>query len=160
VHDHGEAEDLVQDVFIEILRMVHHFDPTKGSAKTWILQYAYHRSLNRRQYLTLRKFYDSQQLSDFTISEPYYSPNGWKHLSFSDWEDTIQQGLAALNDRQRATVEMACFEGLLLKEIAERLNESVENVRHHYYRGLKKLKSFLQEQREKENTSNSPRGES
>jgi len=52
--------------------------------------------------------------------------------------------LATLNDRQRVTIEMACFQGKSMSEIAATVNESVANVRNHYYRGLKKLKDFLQ----------------
>ena len=55
LRDRGEAEDLMQEVFIEIYRRIEVFNPAKGSAKTWILQYAYHRSLNRQKYLALRK---------------------------------------------------------------------------------------------------------
>src|SRR5215831_13658133 len=54
-----EAEDLVQDVFIEIHKKASLYDPQKGSVKTWIMQYAYHRSFNRRKYLALRGFYDA-----------------------------------------------------------------------------------------------------
>ena len=48
------------------------------------------------------------------------------------------------SDRQRAIIEMACFQGKSMSEIAATVNESVANVRNHYYRGLKKLKDFLQ----------------
>ena len=58
----------------------------------------------------------------------------------------IQQGLATLNEKQRKTVELVGFQGLLLKEIAERTKESLPNVRHHYYRGLQALRKFLQSQ--------------
>ena len=66
LHDHGEAEDLMQEVFLEIYRKVESYDPEKGNAKTWILQYAYHRSLNRQKYLSIRNFYDGRQDSDLT----------------------------------------------------------------------------------------------
>jgi RNA polymerase sigma-70 factor (ECF subfamily) len=46
LRDAGEAEDLMQDVFLEIFGKADQFDPAKGSVRTWILQYAYHRSLN------------------------------------------------------------------------------------------------------------------
>jgi RNA polymerase sigma-70 factor (ECF subfamily) len=53
LRDPGEAEDVMQDVFFEIFTKAAQFEPAKGSAKTWVLQYAYHRSLSRRQYLQL-----------------------------------------------------------------------------------------------------------
>src|SRR5271155_3365888 len=50
VKDEGEAEDVVQIVFLDIFRKVAQFDPARGTLKVWILQCAYHRSLNRREH--------------------------------------------------------------------------------------------------------------
>src|SRR6267154_1882765 len=50
VHDKGEAEDLVQIVFLEIFRKVKLFDQSKGTFKVWLLRYAYTRSMNRRDH--------------------------------------------------------------------------------------------------------------
>src|SRR5262245_58527735 len=61
LRDPGEAEDVMQDIFFEIFKKAGQFDPAKGCAKTWVLQYAYHRSLSRRKYLALRNFYDRHQ---------------------------------------------------------------------------------------------------
>jgi RNA polymerase sigma-70 factor, ECF subfamily len=144
LRDHGEAEDVMQDVFFEIFNKAAQFDPTKGSAKTWILQYAYHRSLSRRQYLALRTFYDRHQISECEVSESNSLDVSWRGLTFQEWRRVIEQGLATLNEKQRKTLELVCFDGLLLSEIAERVNESLPNVRHHYYRGLEGLRKFLQ----------------
>ena len=146
LRDPGEAEDLMQDVFFEIFNKASQFDPAKGSTKTWILQYAYHRSLNRRQYLAHRNFYDRHQISEHEISEPPSSGDSWRGLTFREWRPLIEQGLATLNEKQRKTLELACFQGLLLSEIAERTKESLPNVRHHYYRGLEGMRKFLQAQ--------------
>jgi RNA polymerase sigma-70 factor (ECF subfamily) len=58
VRDPGEPEDVMQSVFLEIFRSVAQFDSAKGTTKVWILQYAYHRALNRRQHLNARNFYN------------------------------------------------------------------------------------------------------
>lgn len=147
LRDAGEAEDLMQEVFLEIFKKAAQFDPAKGSLKTWILQYAYHRSLSRRQYLALRNFYDRQQVTECEITESNsVGVVSWRGLTFQEWRRVIEQGLATLNEKQRKTLELACFQGLLLSEIAERTKESLSNVRHHYYRGLEGLRKFLQAQ--------------
>ena len=145
LRDSGEAEDVMQDVFLEIFNKAAQFDPAKGTTKTWILQYAYHRSLSRRQYLHLRNFYDRHGISEGQLLETS-SPNSWRGLTFPEWRRVIEQGLATLNEQQRKTLELTCFQGLLLSEIAERTKESLPNVRHHYYRGLEGLRKFLQAQ--------------
>ena len=120
LRDPGEAEDVMQDVFLEIFNKAAQFDPAKGSAKTWVLQYAYHRSLTRRQYLALRSFYDRHQISEREVSECNSVDVSWRGLTFREWRRVIEQGLATLNEKQRRTIELVCFEGFLLSEIAER----------------------------------------
>ena len=144
LRDPGEAEDVMQDIFLEIFNKADHFDRTKGSAKTWILQYAYHRSLSRRQYLALRNFYDRHKTTEAEIAESNSVDVAWRGLTFQEWRRVLQQGLATLTEKQRKTIELACFQGLLLSEIAERTRESLPNVRHHYYRGLQALRKFLE----------------
>jgi RNA polymerase sigma-70 factor (ECF subfamily) len=56
VRDPGEAEDVTQTVFLDIYRAVAQFDPRKGNTKVWLIQYAYHRAINRRLHLQGRDF--------------------------------------------------------------------------------------------------------
>ena len=149
----GEAEDVMQDVFLEIFNKAAQFDPAKGSTRTWILQYAYHRSLSRRQYLAHRNCYDRHQITEREVSESHSLDVSWRGLTFRELGPVIEQGLATLNEKQRKTLELACFQGLLLSEIAARTQESLPNVRHHYYRGLAGLRKFLQAQPSSKNST-------
>jgi RNA polymerase sigma-70 factor (ECF subfamily) len=144
LRDPGEAEDLMQDVFFEIFNKADQFDAARGSVKTWILQYAYHRSLNRRQYLALRNFYNRHETTELEASESNSLNGSWRGLTFQEWRRILEDGLGSLNENQRKVLELSCFQGLLLSEIAERSKESLANVRHHYYRGLEGLRRFLE----------------
>lgn len=145
LRDHGEAEDLMQEVFLEIYRKIDQFDPSKGSSKTWILQYAYHRSLNRQRYLNLRSFYDGKAVSDLDDWKLPQRSNAWNGLTYLEWSRVIEKGLETLSEREKQTLDLVYFQGFLLKEVAAQLNEPLPNVRNYYYRGLKKLRDFLQE---------------
>ncbi len=147
LRDNGEAEDVMQNVFLEIYKAAAQFDPAKGSTKAWIVQYAYHRSINRRQHLTTRKFYTTTEISEineWTLSRDIGC------LASHETAQLVKQALTTLNSAQRRVLEMAYFEGLTMKDIAETTGDSVGNVRHHYYRGLKKLRSFLDESANKQ----------
>ena len=144
LRDPGEAEDLMQDVFFEIFNKADQFDAARGSVKTWLLQYAYHRSLNRRQYLALRNFYNRHETTELEASESNSLNGSWRGMTFQEWRRILEDGLGSLNENQRKVLELACFQGLLLSEIAERSKESLANVRHHYYRGLEGLRRFLE----------------
>jgi RNA polymerase sigma-70 factor (ECF subfamily) len=62
LNDTAEAEDVAQDVFLEIYRNARQYDPTRGSVKVWLLQYAYHRTLRRKQMLSRRAAYRGEPL--------------------------------------------------------------------------------------------------
>src|SRR5262245_54069104 len=80
LRDPAEAEDLTQDVFIEIYRKANLFDPRKGCVKAWVLQYAYHRSFNRRRYLSLRHPHNAHNALQAEMAqvqpEPYTGRGG------------------------------------------------------------------------------------
>jgi RNA polymerase sigma-70 factor (ECF subfamily) len=139
LRDRGEAEDLMQEVFLEIFRDAAKFDPSRGSGRTWILQYAYHRSLNRKKYLNVRGFYEEIPASTPVVA----SDDHQRGLTNKEWERVIRAGMKVLTENERRTLELACFEGMLLREIATSLRESLPRVRNYYYRGLKKLRNEL-----------------
>jgi len=151
VRDAGEAEDVMQNVFLEIFRSVAQFDPSKGTTKTWLLQYAYHRSINRRQQLNSRHFYRQDDIAD---AETRLGETGSSigNLSHHELKHLLRQGLATLNGQQRKVLELASFDGLSMNEIAAKTGESVSNVRHYYYRGLKKLRTFISGDRQPSET--------
>ena len=142
VRDPGEAEDVTQTVFLDIFRAVAQFDPGRGNTKVWLMQYAYHRAFNRRQHLQCRAFYKSTELEE-AVESRHVVAHPTFGLSSTEAKELIRQSMAALSDTQKSVIEMACYEGLSMREIADRTGDSFANVRHQYYRGLKKLRSLI-----------------
>jgi RNA polymerase sigma-70 factor (ECF subfamily) len=144
LRDEGEAEDIAQDVFLEISKKAKIFDPARGSVKMWILQHAYSRSLDRRRYLALRGL--NGHCSDGNcnhLPEQTVSPYALDGLTLEERGSSIRKALEGLLPRQKQVIELAYFQGFEMKEIAEQLDETLGNVRHHYYRGLKRLQQIL-----------------
>ena len=140
LRDVGEAEDLMQTVFLEIFKSAAQFDPARGTLKVWILQYAYHRGMSRRQHLSIRNFYKN---SDIAELQGELLPADVSHFNDQEIRRLVTQALGSLNETQSQVLKLAYFEGLSLKEIADHTNESLGNVRHHYYRGLKRLRDVI-----------------
>jgi RNA polymerase sigma-70 factor (ECF subfamily) len=134
LRDSGEAEDLMQDVFLEVFRDAEKFDPARGSVKTWIMQYAYHRSLNRWKYLELRGHYDERSANG--VSEGHQAP------SVAD-RQSLALCLEQLSENERRVIEQVYFEGLVLTEVADRTGQPLANIRNYYYRGIKRLRIVL-----------------
>jgi RNA polymerase sigma-70 factor, ECF subfamily len=147
LRDASEAEDLTQSVFLEVYRKAGQFDARKGTLKVWLLQYAYSRSINRRNYLFVRHAYHGAEVSAIDEEASLWSPS---RLQFQETSRLATEALEALPDAQKQTIEMFFFQGLNFKEIAQRRNEKFSNVRHHYYRGLERLRSYLETRPDRE----------
>ncbi len=148
LRDLGEAEDVTQAVFLEIYKAAAQFDPARGTTKVWLLQYAYHRSVNRREYLKRRKFYETEDLEQVDrglLERSQPAVIGSNTLTFQELRRLVRQALETLNQRQKRTIQLAYFEGMSLNDIAEHTGESLGNVRHNYYRGLQRLRSVVRD---------------
>jgi len=114
LRDEQESQDMVQSIFLEIARTADRFDPLKGNARSWILQYAYHRSYNRKKYLTLRGFYRNLALE---TSEPAVPGAGLCHgLSHAEAARLLNQALDTLGAEHRRVLEKVFFTGKTLRE--------------------------------------------
>src|SRR5579863_9908581 len=141
VRDPGEAEDVTQTVFLDVYRAVAQFDPRKGSTKVWLMQYAYHRAINHRQRLQGREFYNNSELEEMDAQPA--EAHATLGLSSPETKELVRKSMATLSEEQRSVIELASYEGLTMREIAERTGDSFANVRHHYYRGLQRLRSLI-----------------
>jgi len=143
LRDKAEAEDLMQDVFLEVYRKADLYQSGRGSVKVWLLQYAYHRSFNRRKYLALRSFYDASPADALAERDLSGEWSGRERLAAHEWEQVLKHGMKELNDKQKQIIGLVAFDGLTVREASEQVRESYVNGRNHYYRGLKKLREFL-----------------
>jgi RNA polymerase sigma-70 factor (ECF subfamily) len=150
VQDLGEAEEIVQDVFLQIYQKADLFDASRGTTKAWILQIAFHRSLDRKSYLGRRGFYTGTNVEGLSDSLSGKTDLD-RELGAKINRAKLEKAFEDLPELQRRTLEMFFFEGLELREITDRLQESFGNVRHHFYRGLERLREsrFVQQLRDR-----------
>lgn len=142
LRDASEAQELVQEVFLYVYQKSAAFDVSKASLRTWLVQIAYSRAFNRRGYLKYRHFYDAHNVDDMTETLA-------SSLSMEDYGESIsmrkfvQAAFAELTERQQLTLQMFFFGGYSIKEISTCLQESIDNTRNHYRRGLGRLRQKM-----------------
>jgi RNA polymerase sigma-70 factor (ECF subfamily) len=143
LRDASEAEDLVQEVFLFVFRKGALFDPERGSARSWLIQVAYHRAFDRRRYLASRRFYSNLELQEVILRAE--EPGAFT----TSYDDSIEAALGrdalrrideVLSEAQRLVIRLYFFDGHTLQEIAAVIGQSVGNVRNHYYRALEKMR--------------------
>lgn len=139
VNDKSEAEEVVQETFFSLYQKAMLFDPAKGSAKGWLAQIAFSRARDRRAHLLRRGFYSGTDIEslDDTLEGP---DDIEREVGLRIDCSQLLPAFEDLTQMQQKTLELFYFQGLELREISERLNEPFGNVRHHFYRGLERLR--------------------
>ncbi|WP_263415249.1 RNA polymerase sigma factor [Terriglobus albidus] len=137
--DESEAEDLRQDLFLYIFQKASRFDPSKGTAASWIIQMAYHRAIDRRRYLQSRQHYDHQAF----IEDRSAAIHGTNLGEAIDGRSLLGRLRDELTAEQVRVIELHFFEGYSLQEIAEKTGQNYGNVRNHYYRGIQRFRNHV-----------------
>lgn len=140
----AEAEDAVQQTFLDAFRSIQQFDPDKGAFKTWLFMFGYQRTFNCRRSQTANRFFDTEPFDEILTRYPS-QPESQLNCSMAEATVLIEQVLRSLQPRQRRTIELVYCEGLTAEEISVRTGESVRVVRHNLYRGLEKLRKAVHE---------------
>jgi len=144
LRDASEADDLLQDVFLFVHRKAPIFDPNRCSVRSWIVQMTYQRAIDRRRYLQSRHFYTRLDLDGAEdMADSRQGTEEGELWTSSVGKPTIGELLDTLTQDQRNTLMLYFFEGCAFAEIAEKLNQSLGNIRNHYYRGLEKLRKQM-----------------
>ena len=142
----SEADDLLQDLFLFIHQKGTVFDSSKSSARSWIVQMAYHRAIDRRRYLDSRHFYTQVDLED--VGNELSGPG----TRAGRYENSIEEVLGrvglrkvfgVLSEVQRQTLGLHLLDGYTFEEIAVKLDQTRGNVKNHYFRALEKLRKQI-----------------
>jgi RNA polymerase sigma-70 factor (ECF subfamily) len=137
----AEADDLLQDVFLLIVRRARVVDVSKGSVRTFIVHIAHQHAISRRRYLSLRQQSQKAEEQMAKVAAPGRSYEDSLEARFG--KDRLRTAFAEMSEDQRATLQLFFFEGYNFEEIATRLGQSIGQVKHHYYRGLNRLRRDL-----------------
>jgi RNA polymerase sigma-70 factor (ECF subfamily) len=139
LHDRQEAEDILQETFLQVWRRASDFDRTRGRAFTWLVTIARSRALDRLRMLGSRaRFVDAdEQVADHEVIDTA------QDLVKSEQGEIVRQALRELPQEQRRALLLAYFEGLTQAEIAERLGDPLGTVKTRMRSGLIKLRELL-----------------
>jgi RNA polymerase sigma-70 factor (ECF subfamily) len=142
--DSAEAEDVMQEVFLLIHQKAAVFDPSKGPPRTLIVYMTYQSACKRRRYLNGRHSHYAWRLNESVATSPAVSVSFFdESIEAHFGKEGLRNAIAELSEAQRRTLRLYFFEGYALDEIASKLGQSLGNIRHHYFRGLERLRKHL-----------------
>ncbi len=138
VRDPSRAEDVAQEVFLEVWRKAPSFDRVRGSAKTWIMTIAHRRAVDAVRRNESQKRYDGQA----TVEEVNHDEPADRLVK--DEEHAAVRGcLDTLTELQLESVRLAYFNGYTYAEVATLLGKPLPTVKTRMRDGLIRLRDCL-----------------
>jgi RNA polymerase sigma-70 factor, ECF subfamily len=134
-----EAEDVLQEVFLQVWRRAADFDETRGRPFTWLVTLARSRGIDRLRSLAAR-----DRVAIAGAREPTEQVSDAVADAFrSEQRGLVTSALDQLPEEQRRAITLAYFDGLTQSEIAAKLNAPLGTVKTRMRTGLIKLKELL-----------------
>ena len=145
VHNEAEAEDLLQEIFVEIWNRAAGYDPAKGKPLGWIVTLARRRAIDR-----LRKCQSHCRAEDRLREEVESQPDAWttdpeEDFVMADIRETLLGLLKTLPEAQQQAIELAFYQGMSQREIAAHTGIPLGTIKTRLELGLKKLTASLKD---------------
>jgi RNA polymerase sigma-70 factor (ECF subfamily) len=139
----ADAQDVVQDVFIQIWDKAKLYDPAKGKPLTWALTLTRNRSIDRIRAIQRRSRLRDEFEHETAVDESAGVREALSGVDASEKAKILREAVSQLSPQQRVVIELAFFRGLTQNEIADQLGEPLGTVKARARRGLMKLKEIL-----------------
>jgi len=140
VRDPSQAEEVAQEVFLEIWRRASRFDASKGSATSWIMTLTHARSVDRvrsAQAATDRDMKVAQASTEREVDSVVEA------VESAFERKAVQRCLGTLTDLQRESITLAYYSGYTYREVAELLTAPLPTIKTRLRDGLIRLRDCL-----------------
>ena len=144
IHNDAEADDLLQEIFMEIWNQAAHYSAQKGKPLGWIVTLTRRRSIDR-----LRKKQAYARAEERLQNETEQQPEAWVHnsteddIEISDTRRLIMGILKNLPPAQREAIDLAFYHGMSQREIAAKTGIPLGTIKTRLELGLKKISEAL-----------------
>jgi RNA polymerase sigma-70 factor (ECF subfamily) len=134
-----EAEDVLQDVFIQVWRRAADFDEKRGRPFTWLVTLARSRAIDRLRQLGARQ----RLATGAAENQPEEVSDALADTFRSEQKEIVKRALAQLPQEQRHALTLAYYDGLTQSEIASHLGTPLGTVKTRMRSGMNKLRELL-----------------
>lgn len=145
LNHYEDTEDVMNEVLTTIWKKADTYQSAKGSLVTWICTTARNRSIDRVRSVQRRSALYDRFEEKLEVDVPEKRTSGRDELYRSDARRVLHNAVVSLSPEQREVIELAYFEGLTQKQIAERIHSPLGTVKARIRRGVERLRGSLNE---------------
>ena len=138
----GDAEDVVQEVFVTVWKQAARFDPARGRASTWLYRITANRCIDQRRRRALRSFIGLDDISDEVASQ---EADAEATTAARQELAIVRDGLSRLPERQRMALLLRAVADLDIAAIAEVMGGSAGSAEQLLVRGRRALRAHLRD---------------
>ena len=137
--DRQEAEEVVQEIFLQVWNKAGSYDADRGALSTWIINISRNKSIDRLRKLGHRS--QDTEINEERLNSKYDFSRIIENREES--RKVLQEALDTLPQEQRIAIEMVYFEGFTHEETAQKLSEPVGTIKTRIRLGVMKLKQKI-----------------
>jgi len=142
LHDTGDAEEVLQEVFVQVWKQAGRYDTRRSSVSTWLVLITRSRSIDRLR---------SRQVKDRTLTSlkqekprDHTSPEGQQAVLMQQRRKRLGEELGVLPAEQRQVLELAFFQGMTQSEIANSTGIPLGTVKTRTLLAMRKMRKALE----------------
>lgn len=139
LNNREEAEDVLQEVFLQVWRKAEDFDENRGRPFTWLVTLTRSRGIDRLRTLGVRERVAEANAKEVSDEISDAASDAFR----SEQRGLVNDALAQLPDEQKGPLMLAYFDGLTQSEIATRLGAPLGTVKTRMRTGLMRLRELL-----------------
>ncbi len=137
------AEDVLQDVFVQIWEKAARYDPTLGKPLTWAVTLTRNKAIDRLRSTQRRNRLQDSVQRESEIFEQFDDRNSFDAVASGELGTLVRGALEKLSSDQRQVIELAFFSSMTQSEIAERLDQPLGTIKARIRRGMMKLREVI-----------------
>jgi RNA polymerase sigma-70 factor (ECF subfamily) len=143
LNDHHDAEDIMQEVMVQLWQKAHLYEPRKGKPLTWLTTMAKNRAIDRIRSKQRRSRLSEEFTSEHHVTQPEFDESGHDILQTKERDTNLRQAVTKLTPDQQQAIKLTYFDGLTQAEVAERLHEPLGTIKARIRRGVTRLEDLM-----------------
>jgi len=145
LNDHHDAEDVMQEVLVQIWNKAHLYEPRKGKPLTWLTTMARNRAIDRIRSKQRRSRLNDDFESESRTDQLEFDESSSDQVEVLERSRIVRSAVSKLTPDQREAIQLAYFAGLTQAEVADRLNEPLGTVKARIRRGVNRLEGLVKQ---------------
>ncbi|MBI2170738.1 MAG: sigma-70 family RNA polymerase sigma factor [Chloroflexi bacterium] len=143
LRDMAKAEEVTQEVFLNVWLKARTFDPSRGGFNTWVMTMAHHKAIDQMRRIQRQRTALEEAAQDSLVHLDTSSDSPLMGAQKAQEAETVRKALETLPAEQRTVITLAYYQGLSQSEIATRLKQPLGTVKTRMRLAIQKLRVAL-----------------